>query len=208
VADLPDTLQNLFSEAGLFRFTEPADDVIKSFVGDSGRGHGPWTERAVATIYANAAEFALLPIFAGFWDMPLPPASPVEVTENAAYLALFKGDCSTIIWTHPPDSQATSPLDITVFSGDISKLIRIRTNFLENYNPQSIQASAAALEDSYLVSFSPGANRIAESGVVRLQGLLWHVKLAIAAEVPEREIGRAIAVYREGGESMSATDPA
>jgi hypothetical protein len=114
-------LTERLTRTGLFTFEADAHHEIGAFfdlltTGQGSRLSTTYTEPGRALSYLHAAEFALLPAFMSPGEMDLPPTKPVTVTGSVARLALLKGDCSLIIWTHRTVARFAAA-DITVFSG-------------------------------------------------------------------------------------------
>src|SRR5438034_10831605 len=113
--------------AGLFRFSDEARKEIDSFFAATEIESAVLLEQGRALSHLHAAEYALEPAFAEPGTLG-PPFAPVNVSARDARLALLKGDCSLIIWTHAPAQERITELsvwDLTVFSGDLSKLARL-----------------------------------------------------------------------------------
>jgi len=113
------------AEANLFLFSASAREQLDSFFASEPRVAPLALEQSRALSYLHAAEYALLPAFMQPGYLPVTAAGPVAVSSDSARLALLKGNCSLIIWTHAPAGYGVGPLsaaDLTVFSGDASKL--------------------------------------------------------------------------------------
>jgi hypothetical protein len=93
------------ASAGLFHFSDEARKEIDSFFAGAGVESGILLEQGRALSHLHAAEFALEPAFIEPGSLGLPPSEPVNVSIREARLALLKGDCSLIIWTHAPAQE-------------------------------------------------------------------------------------------------------
>jgi hypothetical protein len=153
-------------------------------------------EQGRALSYLHAAEFALSPAFADPGAFAMPPNNVIEVPVGAARLGLLKGNCSLIFWTHAPDGSAIQSLtapDLAVFGGDISKMQRLQPESAQ-FTPQNDTLHSLASQFQYLhdaTGWEP-AIRVAESGALRLQVLLWALKRAVIEESPGAAIDRAL----------------
>lgn len=182
-----DRVVRALQEAQIFQFSPEARQEIREFFYQESFQEERLTdlvrEQASALAHLHAAEYSLMPAFAQPGSMPLPPVNAVPVTRSSARLAILKGDCSLIIWTHA-GHQGIEPLsaaDLTVFSGDASKLGRLAPGWAaEARNLDSWRTYGAQLAQVHRAAeWMPGLE-VAESGVLQLQMLLWSLKLAVA----------------------------
>ena len=180
----------LLEERGLFAFTPAANDELARFFDDP-----PVAERSNPMLrelaYLTAAEYALTPVLVEPRDV-LPVAEPFAVDADVARVALVKGNC-VIIEYHTArvrEEERLTLVDVTAFSGDVSKL---ETVGLSSYDPPTeigdVARAVDELERLHREEPSEVARAIAESGVLRLQGFLWAVKLSL----PRQDLGEAVA---------------
>jgi hypothetical protein len=155
--------------ARLFRFEPRARRQLFDFVHVA----GPDVRDLTAL---TAAEFALAPLFAEARPL-LPVAQPIPVDGNAAAAAELKADCMNILLCAPP---SLTLVDVTAFSGDVAKLR------LAGLSPDSapteigdVARAVDELESRHRDSPSELSRRFGESGILRLQGFLWAVKLSL-----------------------------
>lgn len=193
---VPAIVERLAS-AGLFRFSDEARKEIDSFFTDTGVVNEVLLEQGRALSHLHAAEYALEPAFTEPGSLGLPPSEPVNVSVREARLALLKGDCSLIIWTHAPAQEritALSVWDLTVFSGDVSKLTRVSEAVWigDASDIGRLQGYVQRLQAVYEESRWEPASRVAASGAVQLQGLLWRLKTAVVYDTSQGAIERAL----------------
>ncbi len=196
------TVEHL-ATAGLFSFDVQAAEELDHYFLESApvqhEASDELMEQGRALAHLHAAEFALAPAFADPEGWALPPSTVVRVEAVHARLALLKGDCSLILWTHAPDGgriRSLSASDLTVFSGDTSKLNRLRPEWaIEATNAEYLDDAVALLEEIYRRSEWPVAQMVAQIGVVRLQGLLWRLKTAVVYGDPAYAIPEAVRDY-------------
>lgn len=162
----------LLEERGWFRFAHDAESAIRGLLDDDS------LRLSIAAL--SAAEFSL----GIFFDEPslritsgLERALPIYVYEPTGSLGVAKSDCTITGGCFEAPPRESVPLwDVTVFSADVCKLRAAGV-------PESVAAFDAApmvrtLETAH---YRPGgyARAIADSGLLRLQGLLWHLKLSV-----------------------------
>jgi hypothetical protein len=183
-----DEVINILQGAGIFEFSVEARLEIDAFFGGVERGASDLVvQQARALSHLHAAEFALQPAFEEPGSLRFPTPSAIVVTPAHARLALLKGDCSLIIWTHAASNEGIGQLrssDLTVFSGDASKLERLRPMWAEEVRETSNIWSdyGRMLEAVHRDSQWDAASKVADSGVLRLQIVLWRLKVAVTAE--------------------------
>jgi hypothetical protein len=181
-------VQSLLSE-GLFYFSSEARQQIDLFYrqqADSLSGGfipPDVTEQGRALSYLHAAEYALLPAITNPDPYILPPRHEILVSESDTRLALMKGDCSLIIWTHTPSGLRINSLhisDLTAFGGDASKVRHVMAPWPEDMVPDTseVEMYVRELYRLYLSEWEPAA-LVAQTGVIQLQGLLWCLKSAV-----------------------------
>ena len=200
-----DAVSDFLEAAELFRFSEDARDEMNSFfeVGQEVPVSDLVLEQSRALAYLNAAEYSLLPEFINPKELSAPAlyGGIVTVSGNDIRLALLKGDCSLIIWTHAPTQDRVRLLsvsDLTVFGGDASKMARIT----------QIEALDQSLRLPEIGEYVTALNRvytehrwlpdvdIGRSGIIQLQGLLWFLKAAVVQEATEEGFRAALALAR------------
>jgi hypothetical protein len=176
----PDT-PRLLEEKGLFTFRSSAVDEISSFFEMREPTLGLSTDDLRELVLLTAAEFALLPVF----DQPpaslLPIEEPLPVERLHARLALAKTDCLYIehCFEAAAMRQLTLP-DVTAFSGDVAKLEALGVSSADP--PRELRGVADVvdqLERGHREARDSRAQSIGDSGVVRLQGFLWALKLSL-----------------------------
>jgi predicted RNA-binding protein with RPS1 domain len=186
-------------EADLFVFSAAARHELDSFfLGGASNAIGVSElvlEQGRALSYLHAAEYSLLPVFLDT-DNHGPSAAVITVSAGYARLALLKGNCSLILWTHAPARDRIEPLsgsDITVFSGDASKLARIQLESDQGaLDLNRIDEYSGTLRAFHSDSGWEPAVRIAESGALELQGLLWRLKNAVAEHITRGSFHEAL----------------
>jgi hypothetical protein len=179
----------LLEERGLFAFTPAAHDELGQFFDDPAIASRS-TPLLRELVHLTAAEYALVPILVEPRSV-LPVAEPFTVDTGPARVALVKANC-VIIEYHTARVREYEQLtlaDVTAFSGDLSKL---ETVGLSSQNPPTeigdVARAVDELERLHLAEPSEIARAIGESGVLRLQGFLWAVKLSL----PRQDIGDAV----------------
>ena len=200
--DIPNYVNTIAQRlAGLFTFSVEASKEIDAFF-DRQSGTAPRLsalalEQGRALSYLHAAEYSLLPAFSNPGSLTFPP-SRVAVTIENARMALLKGNCTLIIWEHAPSGdriESLSASDLTVFSGDASKMNRFSpgksTN--EGLDHYQIRDYAGLLQSLHFGSGWEPATRVVESGVLSIQSLLWQLKLAVVESSTDEELGEALA---------------
>lgn len=181
-------VQSLLSE-GLFYFESEAQHQIDLFYRDQTARFGDVIppdigEQSRALSYLHAAEYALLPAIFNSDPSAVPPRQEVQVSESFTRLALMKGDCSLIIWTHTPRGErrinSLHISDLTVFGGDASKVRHVMAPWPEDIVPDTseVEMYVRELYSLYLSEWEPAAD-VARAGIIQLQGLLWCLKSAV-----------------------------
>jgi hypothetical protein len=130
--------------------------------------------------YLSAAEYALLPLYLEPAESLVPLEHPLLVSHEATMVAALKVDCSTT-WVHQRP-EAAQLWDVALFAGDMSKIERI---LQRNPTLDDIEHLVEELESRYLEGMTSVARSIGNSGVVRVQGLVWKAKLALVHD-PDR----------------------
>jgi len=132
-------------------------------------------------VHIAAAEFSLTPVLTDpTSDVPLPPRGPIQVAPQFARLAVLKYDCTlgTICLHNSPSDYG--PSDLTVFSGDTSRFIALEGDWNElTENPAVLQSYVLRIQQVHEEHPSQLVRDVAASGVMRLQGLLWRLRLTV-----------------------------
>jgi hypothetical protein len=196
----------LLEQAGLFTFEGEAQSHLSGFF----ERITPQVELEAQTqgallqelVHLTAAEYALAPALQAPRPM-LPLKEPVRVDQGAALLALAKADCS-ILWPDCPTGRAQrlTLASVTAFSGDISKLALVGVSAADP--PSGIGDLARAVDDLERLhrrASDQHAQELGASGVLRLQGFLWAVKLSL----PEGSLESAV---KDAFDAFELTQPA
>jgi hypothetical protein len=166
----------------LFRFRPEVGQAIEPFVEATAVAF-PNLDPAYLTqvreqTHLAAAEFALIPALAEPGVIKV-TVEPVEVDQADAALAVLKWDCQLI--TGCPQTETFGPADLTVFSGDTSKFNVLIGDWPKLIaDSQELHGFVRALEAAHERHPEPLVNAVAESGVLRLQGLIWRLRLTVA----------------------------
>jgi len=176
----------LLSERGLFEFDPAAIfEISQGF--QSVEHHA--SELVEELVALTAAEYALMPLF-GFSGSLLPVERPFHVRPSEALLGLLKTNCGlTMCFDRVAEEKRLTLADVTAFSSDVSKLASVDVSI--EHPPEEIGDIARAvdvLERAHLESPVVRGRQFGESGLLRLQGFLWAVKLS----VPQGNLGQAI----------------
>lgn len=128
-----------------------------------------------------AAEFALIPALVEPGVVKL-AVDPVQVDRAAAGLAVLKWDCQLLTGCLALQSHTFGPNELTVFSADTSRFNTLAGDWSRlAADPRELHNFVRALERSHARHRAPLVNAVAESGVLRVQGLLWRLRLTVAA---------------------------
>jgi hypothetical protein len=171
----------MLEQKGLFSFRSSALEEISAFSDVREPTLGLSTDDLRELVCLTAAEFALLPIFAQPPASVLPVEEPLGVERMQARLALAKTNCLYIEWC--VEAAATRQLalpDVTAFSGDVAKLEALGVPSQDP--PREIGRVAEVvdqLERGHREAQDSRARSIGDSGVLRLQGFLWAIKLSL-----------------------------
>jgi hypothetical protein len=182
---------------GLFQFDSQVIDEIGEFPAKIEE------EDRVAMLreltFLTAAEFALEEIIAWPRDA-LPVHDPIQVDVRAGRLAMAKSNCRSVVWSCFGILQPAARLtmhDVTAFSSDVAKLVQLGISPDEPPDAVSELADAVyKLEDGHMNHPSDYARALGESGVLRLQGFLWAVKLALPGGDMQEATDGAYEVFR------------
>lgn len=181
---------SLLEEKSLFVFDPQTHQEALTFFLASKPDLDPSSALLRELTYLTAAEFSLAPIFVEpRQTLPVPEPIPVDVA--ATRLALAKANCIMMEWCSGQVSEGTLRLpDITAYGGDVTKLETV--GLLSHEPPTEIGDLARAidaLEHAHRGSPAELGQRIGNSGVLRLQGFLWAVKLSL----PRGNLAQAVA---------------
>jgi hypothetical protein len=187
-------------ERDLFTFDKEALGEIDAFYAEVDAEQDPLAvAQGLALSTVNAAEFALIPALT--LEQPLMPDTAVHVDLRSARLSLMKSWCNLIFWTHAiGGGQGVQPLtvsDLMVFGGDASKLTKIVGSArVESGSTEDMAGLAETLESAHISSPWYVAEQVGQSGVLRLQGLLWSLKNAVLAREAEQAIAQTVDAFR------------
>jgi hypothetical protein len=193
---------DVLAERGLFRFDDDARATIDDFAREM-RPVASWHERALTPelttelLALTAAEYALVPKLERL-EQVVPVREPITVRCSAAILSVLKCNCASIEWC----ARSLMLSDITAFSGDISKLSSVEA--FGGEMPDAIGDVARAvdrLERAHAEAPAELSQRLAASGILRLQGFLWAMKLVL----PQQDIAEAAAGAYEAFELDAPT---
>jgi hypothetical protein len=172
---------DLMQERGLFRCEPDLHNEIANFFFEL--EGSAWDRFRAGRVlgelaYLTAAEYALEPLLTD--PKPtLPVPEPLAVEARHGRLAVVKANCMIFCVEFQAEPRFTLP-DVTAFSGDVSKLNAVG---LESGTSENIVGDLARavddLERIHRESSAELARRIGDSGVLRLQGFLWAVKLSL-----------------------------
>jgi hypothetical protein len=186
-----ETVVESLSSAELFVFSAEARreiDLFYSQIDIPTRAR----EQSRALSLLHSAEYALLPAFANPGEVELPPAAgAITVSANDARLALLKGDCSLIIWTHlgkysEDRIRLLQISDLMVFGGDVSKFQK-QVGYDASVHSNELEEYISNLDSVHRRSKWQPAIQTVSSGAILLQGTLWNLKLAVVEILTEME---------------------
>jgi hypothetical protein len=173
------------SERRLFRFDSLALEVIEECV-RALESEGLDTRRLRFIgdlVHLSAAEFSLIPSISTPNENLLPLSEPLLVEDWAARLAILKTDCSPD-WGCYEESvnEGTLPLwDLTLFSSDVSKMVAEEQES-GRMTELDLYRHVRTIESKCVESHVPIASAFGRSGVMRVQGLIWRLKLGLAKQ--------------------------
>jgi hypothetical protein len=168
---------DLLKERGLFVFDDSASSEIAAWF--ASLGDVPDSGSVEELVCLTAAEYSLIPHFQAA-ESVLPLQEPIRVGEGEALLGLLKTNCNPIFCLMDLAERRPSLADVTAFSADIAKLVSVGMALDET--PEEIGDIARRVDDlerAHRDSPAAGGRRFADSGVLRLQGFLWAVKLSL-----------------------------
>jgi len=181
---------HLLERRGLFSFSKSAMRPVQEFVDELEAVRAAQPSRELAElVHLTAAEYSLAPLFADPRQI-LPLREPLPVDPQSVSLALMKADCVSMEWCAEHwDASRLTLADVTAFSGDIAKLESLGVSAAAP--PSEIGEIARVVDQlEHRHRAQPGlARRVGDSGLLRLQGFLWAVKLAL----PSRALDQAMA---------------
>jgi hypothetical protein len=200
--------------AGVFEFSQARSTILTTL----GNPEGAGGQSGLEILQFTSAEFALLPIYLMPQTLTLPLVEPLSVAGWSALAAITKGSCSLANPYHDERNLVT-------FLGDEQKL----RSFAEGRRlidagyptgepvsfgreiPDSQQPNwtvlASELQNQYRRANTTIGNAIAESGVVRLQTLLWTAKWATIfpqSEVNFLELARSLGIVEGVGDRVAS----
>jgi hypothetical protein len=167
-----------------FRGTEDlAEELVHEY-----RGMGADEDTSNFTrdlVCLSAAEFSLMPLITRPSGSVLPLQSPIAVPPEAVRIAAGKVDCSYMDVHRRKEKLENIRLwDVMLFAGDMSKIELLGSQEL---TLEDLETTVQGLEERYQRSESSVGRAIGESGVLRIQGLLWKAKLALHIDPREYE---------------------
>lgn len=184
----------LLEDRGVFVFDPAAQEEIARWF-DS-LEPAPGTELVQELVCLTAAEYASIR-FVSYPRPVLPVQKPIQVTHGEALLGLLKTDCNPIVCIS--DHAEGRPLtlnDVTAFSSDAAKLASLGFSIEEP--PTEIGEIARAVDTlEHMHRASPPARAVTfgESGLLRLQGFLWAIKLSLPAGNLEEAMAEAYEAF-------------
>jgi hypothetical protein len=174
----------ILDDLELFTFSDEAKAQVEAFGGE----YAPIIERngldtgyVLEFLRATAAEAALI---GRFGAENIIGERPIAVEKEAMDLAITKTDCSPTNLDHKGRFQDLMP-DMFLFSGDFAKVEAI----LSEPNLETLYSDfdtvIERLEASYAESMTTIGALVSRNASVRVQGLLWKMKLELGRE-PDR----------------------
>lgn len=114
-------------------------------------------------------------------ELQTPTAVLVQVDVPSARLAAVKWDCKLLTGCQQLDVETFGPADFTVFSADTSRFNVLMGDWTKLATaPEEPHSFVRALERAHALHKAPLVNAVAESGVLRVEGLLWRLRLTVA----------------------------
>jgi hypothetical protein len=190
---LPPLPSEWLNRIGIVQFTQPAIDSIWSYAQAWAGTRAVYSTEAEqsfrAFIELGAIEFALVPLYRGDLSAgekglladisPVGRIFPVTVPDSAAADAIFKTDCGPFSEHRPKEQSGLRLWDVFTFAGDMSKFELLgfadKANALADH--KVMQTQVDALAERY--NAAGLSNRVVESGLLAVQGLVWFAKLAL-----------------------------
>jgi hypothetical protein len=190
---------NLLYESGLFAFGDSALSEVESWFEPLG-GVVPDRGRVEELVCLTAAEYSLVPHFQADGSL-LPVRERIGVGKEEARTSLLKANCNPIFCLTDLAEKRPSLADVTAFSADVSKLVSVGASIEEpSLEIGDVARHVDALERAHRESPVAGGRRFADTGVLRLQGFLWAVKLSLWTG----DLGQAV---RDAYEAFELEEP-
>ncbi len=165
----------------LFRFDPASGAVVDEFVTTAG-GTETATDPAELTrigefVSLAAAEFALLDAV----GTQTPGTAPVTVSAAQARRGLLKYNCTIILGCRLLDPDHFGANEMTVFSSDASRIETVGMTWdAIRESPDNLHELVRRLDEAHRNHPSFLVRSVGQSGVVRIQGLLWRMRLTLA----------------------------
>jgi hypothetical protein len=195
---------------GMFVFTATASTYVSDFFSELAANVAAFDENPHAQIVQElvcltAAEFALAPALVDARPI-LPIQEPTVVSDADIRLAVMKSNCNPIFCLEAVIRDRPLTLaDIAAYGSDVAKLEAVG---LSNREPPTeigdVARAVDEVEQAYRQVPSGAAQAIGNSGVLRVQGFLWAVKLSL----PHRDVVNAIDDAYEAFELSEPVGPA
>jgi hypothetical protein len=171
---------------GLFRFEPEVAQVVEELVEATSTAvtnlDPAYLTQVRELTHLAAAEFALIPALVNPGVVKL-AVEPVQVDQAAVSLAVLKWDCQLLTGCARLQPETFSPDELTVFSGDTSRFNALVGDWPRlAADPGELHNFVRALESAHERHRAPFVNAVAESGVLRVQGLLWRLRLTVAGQ--------------------------
>jgi hypothetical protein len=168
----------------LFRFEPDVAQVIETFVGATNAAYTNLDPAYLTQVreqtHLAAAEFALIPALVEPGAVQL-ATEPVQVDGADAALAALKWDCQLLTGCLQLRPETFGPDELTVFSGDTSRFNALMGDWPKlAADPAELHNFVLTMERAHAQHQAPLVNAVAESGVLRMQGLLWRLRLTVA----------------------------
>lgn len=165
--------------AGIFEFSQARSVILDTL----GQPADVEAQRGFELLQLTSAELSLLPVYLMPQTLSLPLTQPMPVPGWAALASVVKGSCSLNRPYHHDKAN------LTTFVGDQQKLQARDTgqHFLQGYSEEpDWNYLADDLQDQHRSSNTAIGHAIANSGVIRLQTMIWAAKWT--AFVPDSQV--------------------
>ncbi|MFF0554799.1 hypothetical protein [Streptomyces sp. NPDC004266] len=169
---------------GLFQYAPNALEVVERFCQSWGEYESELADDLPLVknlILLSAAEYSLIPSFLdGSYSRPVP------VRDVDAKLAVLKCDTTPSILIHKHAKETGTPAfvsaaDLSVFSSDVAKLYLKDPDWWESlHNPADLWKGVEYLEEAHIRCPWPSLQALAETKLLRVQGLIWQLRLTVA----------------------------
>ena len=185
------TASALLEQSGLFLFDSAETRVVRDFASSTrlqqlGLELDPGSVTQTSDLlHLAAAEYAVgrSCAEAGLGVSPPQRSAPVYVTEADAVLGVLKYNCNLIDGCAARLASDFRPDDFSVFASDVRRLESFNLSWTAvTQDRQQLYYYVSQLER---VHFSQGysvASAAASTGLIRLQGVLWAMRLAIMGQ--------------------------